>query len=180
MIIKNERAETMNKLYLITGPAGVGKTTVSKEIAKSLEKSVLLEGDEFYKHVVGSYVPAWKEGNHLDIFWKVCIDTIKNYLNEGYDVVFNYIIGKNKFYELKQAFKDFDTKFIVLLVDEATLLKRDAERPEDEQMKERCSILLNSFINYNYEENHILYTDNISISEIINKVIQEDRFLLSK
>ena len=47
----------MSKLYLITGPAGVGKSTVSKAIAESLEKSVLLEGDEVYHHVVGSYVP---------------------------------------------------------------------------------------------------------------------------
>lgn len=45
----------MRKLYLITGPAGVGKSTVSKAIAESLEKSVLLEGDEVYHHVVGSY-----------------------------------------------------------------------------------------------------------------------------
>lgn len=168
----------MNKLYLITGPAGVGKSTVSKEIAKSLEKSVLLEGDQFYSHVVGSYVPAWKDGNHLDIFWKVCIDTMKNYLNDGYDVVFNYIIGKNKFVELKQIFKKFDTKFIVLLVDEVTLLNRDAERPEDKQMKERCSVLLKSFIEYNYEEKYILRTDNISIKESIDKIINDDRFLV--
>ena len=166
----------MSKLYLITGPAGVGKTTVSKGIAKTLEKSVLLEGDEFYNHVVGGYVSAWKDGNHLDIFWKVCVDTINNYLNAGYDVVFNYIIGKNKFFELKQIFKDIDTKFIVLLVDEATLQKRDGERPEDEQMKERCSILLNSFIDYNFEEKYILHTDNISIKETIDKVIHDDRF----
>ena len=30
----------MKKLYIITGPAGVGKSTVSKMIASSLEKSV--------------------------------------------------------------------------------------------------------------------------------------------
>lgn len=168
----------MNKLYLITGPAGVGKSTVSKGIAKSLDKSVLLEGDEFYQHVVGSYVPAWKDGNHLDIFWKVCIDTMKNYLNDGYDVVFNYIIGKNKFVELKRIFKDFDTKFIVLLVDEATLLNRDAERPEEEQMKERCSVLLKSFIGYNYDEKYILHTDSMSIEETKNKIIHDDRFFV--
>lgn len=36
----------MNNLYLITGPAGVGKSTVSMEIAKSYNKSALIEGDD--------------------------------------------------------------------------------------------------------------------------------------
>ena len=33
-------------LYIITGPAGVGKSTISKKIAESKKKSVLIEGDE--------------------------------------------------------------------------------------------------------------------------------------
>lgn len=35
----------MNKLYLITGPAGVGKSTISKALAERLNKSVLIEGE---------------------------------------------------------------------------------------------------------------------------------------
>ena len=30
-------------LYIITGPAGVGKSTISKKIAESKKKSVLIE-----------------------------------------------------------------------------------------------------------------------------------------
>lgn len=164
----------MAKLYILTGPAGVGKSTISRGIAERLEKSVLLEGDDFYHHVVGGYVQAWKEGNHLDIFWKVCIDTIKNYLNAGYDVVFNYIINNNKYLELKEIFKDTEFNFIVLLVNEETILKRDKERPEDCQMKDRCIVLLNQFKNDNYDEKNILYTDNLTIDETINKVLDEE------
>lgn len=36
----------MNNLYIIAGPAGVGKSTSSKIIAKRKEKSALIEGDE--------------------------------------------------------------------------------------------------------------------------------------
>lgn len=60
----------MARLYILTGPAGVGKSTISKGIAERLEKSVLLEGDDFYHQVVGGYKEAWKPGNHLDIFGK--------------------------------------------------------------------------------------------------------------
>jgi len=79
----------MPNLYIITGPAGVGKSTVSKKLAESKNKSVLIEGDEIYHHVVGSYIPAWKEGNHLELFWNICFDMIDKYLTSGYDVVFN-------------------------------------------------------------------------------------------
>lgn len=167
----------MANLYIITGPAGVGKSTISKGVAESLNKSVLLDGDDFYHHVVGGYVQAWKEGNHLDIFWKVCIDTINNYLNAGYDVIFNYIIKKDKINSLKKYFNN-EFKFIVLMVDEKTILKRDSERPIDCQMKERCIVLLNEFKNENFDRENILNTDNLSIEECINEIIEGNRFIV--
>ena len=94
----------MPKLYIITGPAGVGKSTISKKIAELKNKSALIEGDEIYHQVVGSYIPAWKEGNHLDTFLKICINSIKIYLEDGYDVVFNYIIDPEQLNILKDTF----------------------------------------------------------------------------
>ena len=92
-------------LYLITGPAGVGKSTISQQISKSLDKSVLLEGDEFYHHVVNPDISAWKEGNHLDIFWKEVENSIKLYLENGYDVIFNYIIDywRKRLFKIKRS-----------------------------------------------------------------------------
>ena len=165
-------------LYIVTGPAGVGKSTISKGIAEYLDKSVLLEGDEFYHHVVSGYKPAWVEGNHLDIFWKEVENSIKLYLDNGYDVVFNYIVNEEKSLELKEMFKNYDTKFIVLLVDEKTLLERDSVRPIDCQMKERCSILLNSFLKRNYNENNKLYTQNLTIEETVKEIINNDKYMI--
>jgi len=165
-------------LYLITGPAGVGKSTISKEIAKSSNKSVLLEGDEFYHHVVSSYVPAWKEGNHLDIFWKEVINSIKLYLDNNYDVVFNYIIGEDKLKELKDIFKDYKTKFVVLLTDEKTIIERDNLREEENRMNERCLVLLNNFLEKDYPNNNKLFTTNLSIEETKNEIINNDKYII--
>lgn len=169
----------MAKLYIITGPAVVGKSTVSRGLSERLEKSVLLEGDDFYHQVVGGYVKAWKPGNHLNIFWKVCIDTINNYLNAGYDVVFNYIIDKDKFTQLKSIFENVETKFVVLLVDETTILKRDKERKEEYQMKERCLVLLDEFLNNNYDEKYILYTDKLTINQTIDEIINNKKYFVN-
>ena len=168
----------MPNLYVITGPAGVGKSTVSKRLAQNLSKSALIEGDEIYHQVIGGYIPAWKEGNHLQTFWKVCINIVRNYLEDGFDVVFNYIVTPENLALLKNEFKNYTIKFIVLLVDESTLLLRDKERPLDCQMKERCITLLNNFKNSNYNINNILDTTNLSINQIANIIENDNRFIL--
>ena len=168
----------MSKLFIVTGPAGVGKSTISRKIAESLSKSVLIEGDDIYGHVVGGYVSPWKEGNHLEILWKVSKDVIKDYLEEGYDVVFNYIIGPANLDFLKHSFDKYEKRFIVLLVDEETLIKRDALRPEDCQMKDRCIVLLNNFKKHNYDEKYIIDTGKTTIDDSAKMAIEDERFIL--
>lgn len=162
----------MNKLYLITGPAGVGKSTISKTLAERLEKSVLIEGDDIYHMVVSSYVPAWKPGNHLDLFWKNVICLIKNSLEKGYDVVFNYIIKKDDYLMLKEKFNRYDVIFKVLISDEKELLRRDKLREEENRMNERCLILLNSFIKENFDEEFIIDSTHLNIEDTIERVIK--------
>ena len=168
----------MSTLYIITGPAGVGKSTISNKIALNKDKSALIEGDLIYHQVVGGYVSPWMEGNHLDTFWKVCINIIKAYLEDGYDVIFNYIIEPERLEKLKENFKYYDLRFVVLMVNEDVLLKRDKERPEDSQMKERCIVLLNEFKNHNYDSKNIIDTSYISIDDIVNTIEMEDRFII--
>ena len=170
----------MSKLYIITGPAGVGKSTISNEIAKRSGKSALIEGDEIYHLVCGGYESPWKEGNHLKIFWENCIDIITNFLNNGYDVVFNYIINKEKIEELKQTFKNIETKFIVLMVDKETIIKRDQMRPEDCQMKERALILLENTKKQKFEKDNILETSKLSVEETVETILKDNRFILKK
>ena len=168
----------MSNLYIITGPAGVGKSTISRKIAEGKNKSVLIEGDYIYSQVIGSYESAWKEGNHLDVFWDVCINSIKTYLSYGYDVIFNYIVTPGILERIKEEFTKYSTKFVVLLSDEETLLSRDKQRPEDFQMNERCLILLNSFKNKNYNQDNILDTTNLSIDDTVDIINNDNSFFI--
>ena len=161
-------------LYIITGPAGVGKSTISKRLATLKEKSVLIEGDDIYGQVIGSYVSAWKEGNHLDIFWKICLDMINTYLENGYDVVFNYIVTPDVLMKIKERFPRF--KFVILITDEDELLKRDLLRPEDCRMRERCVVLLNNFKNNNYDKDYMLDITKLSVDEVIDHLENDDKF----
>lgn len=168
----------MTDLYIITGPAGAGKSTISRKIAESKSKSVLIEGDDIYHQVVGGYVQAWKQGNHLDIFWKICIDMIDIYLSNGYTVVFNYIVNPENIKALQDKFKEYKIKFIILITDEETLLSRDKERPKDCQMGERCLTLLNDFKNKNYNKNNFLDTSNLSVNETLEEIEKDNKYFV--
>lgn len=168
----------MTDLYIITGPAGAGKSTISRKIAESKSKSVLIEGDDIYHQVVGGYVQAWKQGNHLDIFWKICIDMIDIYLSHGYIVVFNYIVNPENIKALQDKFKEYEIKFIILITDEGTLLSRDKERPKDCQMGERCLTLLNNFKNKNFNKNNFLDTSNLSVDETLEEIEEDNKYFI--
>ena len=165
-------------LYVITGPAGVGKSTISRKIAENLKKSVLIEGDDIYHQVIGGYVQAWKDGNHLKIFWKVCFSMIKEYLYDGYDVIFNYIVNKENLEFIKEIFKKYGIKFVVLMVEEKTLLERDKTRPENCRMNERCIVLLNNFKQKYNNEKNVLYTDNLSIDETVHEIESNVKYII--
>ena len=160
----------MNNLYIITGPAGVGKSTVSREIAKTLEKSVLIEGDDIYHLVVGGHISPWKTGNHLKLFWKNCFSIIQNSLDDGYDVVFNYVIYNKNIQQIKKQFPDANTSFTVLMADEKTLIQRDNLRPQDSRMGKRSLTLLKNFKEEFKNSPYIIDTSNLSVSEIVSKI----------
>lgn len=161
----------MNKLYVITGPAGVGKSTVSYELGKRLDKSVVIEGDTIYNFFVGGRIKPWYSNAPLDLFWKNSIMLIKSYLENGYDVVFNYIIKNKELENLRETFKDYDFIFRCLLVDEPTIIKRDLLRPEDCQMHERSLILLKEFINCNYDNKYVIDSSNLTVEETVEKIL---------
>lgn len=98
---------------------------------------------------------------------------IKSYLENGYDVVFNYIIENEELEKLKKEFKDYDLSFTCLLVDEKTIMERDLLRAGDCRMHERSLILLKEFIDCNYDTTYILDSSNLTIDETVEKILNK-------
>ena len=164
-------------LYIITGPAGVGKSTVANKIAGLSNKCAWIEGDDVYNFVKGGYVSPWKEGNHLDVFWKNSISLIQNFLDNNYDVVFNYIVKKEDLARLQKEFNNYKIKFVLLVADEDTLISRDKKRKTDSQMGERVLVLLNELLAEDYDRKYILDTTNLTVEETVNIIINNDNLL---
>ena len=163
----------MAKLYIITGPAGVGKSTISDMLSKELKKCAAIEGDEIYHMVRNPYVSPWKENNHLDIFWKNVYSLIHNFLDNGYDVVFNYIVKGKRLEMIKEQFKDYEIIFKCLLCSKDELVLRDQGRDVDIQMGERVVVLLNEFLNDNFDEDLVIDTTRKSKEEIVQILLEK-------
>ena len=76
-----------NCVYIISGPPGVGKSTVSKELAYSFDKSAVIEGDLIYLMIKGGLVTPWEdEGYYMDLFWDNIISLTNNFITRGISV----------------------------------------------------------------------------------------------
>lgn len=169
------------EIYFITGPCGVGKSTIAKLIASNMKSSALIEGDNIYNMVIGGYVKPWKDnGTYLELFWENVAVLIENFLKRNITVVIDYIIYPEHLKKIVSRFKEknVDIKYTVLLADKNTILQRDNSREPECRMGERSIELLNDFRNLNIEDKYIIDTTSLSKNEISNMIITNKRFIL--
>ncbi|MCG1023591.1 AAA family ATPase [Sutcliffiella horikoshii] len=129
-------------IYIISGPCGVGKSTVTKGLARKLEKAVLVEGDMITGMFVGQVQPPWEE--KLSIVWQNISSLTKNYLRNGYDVVIDYVVEDEWEWfckELQQAGMNITLHYYVLRADPEVLVERITERGDTEMIPRSLELL---------------------------------------
>lgn len=166
----------MARLFIITGPAGVGKSAVSKELAKKLSKSAILEGDEIYHQVVGGEKP-WLKGNHLDLMWKNIFDLAQNYLDANIDVIINYIVYKDRLNDIINRFGNYEINFVLLWVDKEIVEYRDNNRGLEYRVG-RVEVHFAKFLDQKYDERFFLI-NNKSLSEVAEEILT-GKFICNK
>lgn len=165
----------MAKLYVITGPSGVGKSATTSILAEKLGKCAILEGDEIYHQVYGAEKP-WLEGNHLEVMWKNILDLSRNYLDAGIDVIFNYIVTDSGLEKIKMALAKYEIHFVVLMASLETIISRDEEREEDCQTH-RAEVHLKKIKEYGFDEKFMLNTENKSTEEVACEILSGEFML---
>ncbi|CAG7609536.1 hypothetical protein PAESOLCIP111_01180 [Paenibacillus solanacearum] len=59
----------MQTVYILSGPAGAGKSTTSKALVRALKNSAYISGDYVsYMHVSGRQKP-WESKGELSLIW---------------------------------------------------------------------------------------------------------------
>ena len=170
-----------NCVYIISGPPGVGKSSVSEELAYSFDKSAVIEGDSIYLMIKSGLVAPWEDdGYYMDLFWDNVISITNNLLARDMTVIINYVLFEEQINKMKEFLKtkQVNLKYCVLLAEEQTLKERDLSRKEIERTGELSITSRNEFLSRNMNKNHLLYTDNLDIEEIVNIIKFSNRFFV--
>ncbi len=157
-------------IYIISGPCGVGKSTITKGLARKLEKTVLVEGDLITAMFAGEEQPPWEE--KLTIVWQNLSSLTKNFLGNGYDVVIDYVVEDELEWfckELHQAGLDVTLHYFVLRAAPEALVERITKRG-DTDMIPRSLELLHQLENNKENAPHLYDTTNKDPNAIIEEI----------
>ncbi|MCM3132133.1 hypothetical protein M3629_05015 [Paenibacillus polysaccharolyticus] len=170
-------------VYVISGPAGVGKSATSQQLVQTLSKSAYISGDAISHIPVNGRGKPWLCKETYDLTWKNILSLTRNLLEQDYNVVIDYVTFPSEIVWLVQQLTGFQFRvvYVVLLVDRSTLITRDQLRHIDAQMGERSLVLLEEFEACSeLKEQYKLYTQHYSreqVSEIIEDLRNNLRFI---
>ncbi|RED66153.1 gluconokinase [Cohnella lupini] len=167
-------------VYIISGPAGAGKSTTSKIIAERLTRSAYIEGDLIDHMVIGGHEMPWLSTYHSDLIWLNISSLTLNYLKHDHDVVIDYVAFFSNADMIKKKINDrkITIKFVVLIVGEEELLGRDAERIPEHQMGQRCIEGLKEILQSNPPEKHLITTTDMEVEDVVNEIMNNPRFIV--
>jgi len=171
-------------VYIISGPAGVGKSTTSKKLVEQLERSSYISGDDISHLPVNGRGKPWLCEETHNLTWRNILSLAKNLIEFDYDVVLDYVTFPSEANWLANELGSMDVRivYVVFMVDPATLVIRDRSRDPLFQMGERSAILLNEFKKALKDERHILNTEQYSVDQIdaiVAEILNNNRFLIS-
>lgn len=131
--------EYMN--ILISGPAGAGKSTVSKLLCEHLKKCALIEVDKIRNMIKSGHVSPFEENEEsekqLELGIKNTCSLVNNFNGDGFNVVIDDVVSTTE--RLNLYFEKLgDLPVFLLLPNEDVIIHRDSLRDEDNQMKNRA------------------------------------------
>lgn len=81
----------MQTVYILSGPAGVGKSTTSCALLKALNNCAYISGDDVsHMHVRGRQKP-WESKSELALIWSNILSLTQNFVRNRINVVIDYV-----------------------------------------------------------------------------------------
>ncbi|MGO1925778.1 MAG: AAA family ATPase [Brachybacterium tyrofermentans] len=123
-------------ILLVTGPPAAGKSTVTRMLAGTLNRSALLDGDFVARLVVSGYVwplgePAEEARRQVALCNRNLCDLARNMVGAGITPVIDWIVpDREQFDVFSSALGDLGLRTVVLAPDPAACVERNLQRDE--------------------------------------------------
>ncbi|MFD2611627.1 AAA family ATPase [Paenibacillus gansuensis] len=161
-------------VYLISGPLGVGKSTVSKTLANAMNQCVLIEGDLLLHVYRGETEPPWEE--RLRLAWLNIVAVTRNFLLNGLDVVIDFVVEDElQWFTNQLSDLEVTLHYIVLHAAPDNLTARLYQRG-DAQSIHRSLFLRNKLMASPTNEPFLLDTDGKNPVELAEEIIKNVRY----
>lgn len=160
---------------LITGPAGSGKSSVSKVLAKKFQRSTVIEVDKLKEMIKGGYVKPWpytEEVNlQLSLSAKNACDMANNLLEKGFSVFIDDVVDRKLLEQYSNFFKDKNFKVFLLMPSIDALLKRFDDRGDNKELRNRTIELHKNFLEKQDKLDwHVIDSSNQTLEETVDQI----------
>ncbi|MEK7588557.1 MAG: AAA family ATPase [Patescibacteria group bacterium] len=169
-----------NFVCLITGPAGVGKSSVTKALAKKFTRSAVINLDQLHAMVVGGYVKPWPHTEEVDLQLslsaKNACEIANNFLEKGFNVFIDDLVGRKLLEQYSEHFKNDNFKTFLLLPSLESLLKRfdERENKNNEELRKRTQDLHKSFSEKKDKLNwKVIDSSGLTLEETVDQIYKE-------
>jgi gluconate kinase len=168
--------EQLPAVYLISGPLGVGKSTVSKLLADTMKQCALIEGDLLLHIFRGETEPPWEK--RLELAWLNIAAVTRHLLREGLDVAIDFVV-EDELPWFRDQLADLGAalRYAVLYAEPDTLSARLHQRG-DEQYINRSLFLRNKLMASPANEPFLLDANVKRPDELAEEIKTNARFLI--
>lgn len=162
-------------ICLITGPAGSGKSSISKALASKFERSAIIEVDTLRHMIKGGYVRPWPYNEEVELQLSLSVknacDIATNFLEKGFSVFIDDVVGEKILKQYSDFFNNRNFKTFLLMPSLESLLKRFDDRGDDKELRERTIELHKKFSEKQDEFNwQVINSSNQTLEETAEEV----------
>ena len=120
------RMTQLSGLLVVTGPPGAGKSTIARVLARSAERSVLVEGDSFYGFLAAGAIEPWLPESHEQntVVTKAAASATGAFARGGYATVYDGVVGPWFLPTFADATGLTELDYVVLLPSVETCVQR--------------------------------------------------------
>jgi len=162
------------KVIILTGPCGVGKTTISRLCLKHINAEYI-SGDEIAKRLFPEVSYITKHAEKLKIVKDEIFALSRNFHSQEKTCLIDYVIlGEDFILKFKEAFKS-DLIIKVFLPEREVIYQRDRERDCWESGRAMINLLYDKYVDLRdiIGEEHYIDNGRETAEETVNNLVQE-------